>query len=118
MSEKQKFVRGNDRIERLAQRPDLAAGVARTRREMAAADRAYARGLVALRRAAELTQVDLAKRLGVSQAAVSRMEQPHDMLVSTLRSYLEAVGGRAMVTVQFDGGREVALDLAGFARTP
>jgi hypothetical protein len=41
-----------------------------------------------LRQAAELTQVELARGLGVTQAAISRIEQPHDLLLSTLNSYL------------------------------
>jgi hypothetical protein len=68
-----RFIRGNDRISQLAQRPDLAEGVAQVRRDMEDADRTYAMGLAALRHAAELTQVELAKRMGVTQAAVSRM---------------------------------------------
>jgi hypothetical protein len=112
MTEDVTFVRGNDRIKRLAERPDLAPEVARIRRSMDDADRAYAMGLAALRQAAELTQIELARKLGVTQAAVSRMEQPHDMLLSTLSAYLEAVGGQARVIVQFAGGREVELDLS------
>jgi transcriptional regulator with XRE-family HTH domain len=60
---------------------------------MEEADRTYAMGLAALRQAAELTQVELAMRMGVTQAAVSRMEQPHDLLLSTLSAYLEAWAG-------------------------
>jgi DNA-binding transcriptional regulator YiaG len=107
------FVRGNDRINRLAERPDLAADVAQVRRDMDDADRTYAMGLAALRQAAQLTQVELAKKLGVTQAAVSRMEQPHDLLLSTLNAYLEAVGGHARVIVQFADGHEADLDLSG-----
>lgn len=117
MSEDVTFIRGNDRIERLAERPDLADDVARIRRDMEDADRAYAMGLAALRQAAELTQVELAKKLGVSQAAVSRMEQPHDLLLSTLNAYLQAVGGHARVIVQFADGHEVDLDLSALAVT-
>src|SRR6266853_4739554 len=95
MSDDVTFIRGNERIERLAERPDLAEDVAQVRRDMEDADRTYAMGLAALRQAAELTQVELAKRMGVTQAAVSRMEQPHDLLLSTLNAYLEAVGGHA-----------------------
>lgn len=112
MTEKVKFIRGNDRIGRLAQRPDLAEGVAQVRREMDEADRTYAMGLAALRQAAELTQVELARRMGVTQAAVSRMEQPHDLLLSTLNAYLEAVGGHATVIVRFADGHEAQLDLS------
>jgi len=112
MTEDVKFIRGNDRISRLAQRPDLAEGVAQVRRDMEEADRTHAMGLAALRQAAELTQVELARRMGVTQAAVSRMEQPHDLLLSTLNAYLEAVGGNATVIVRFADGHEVQLDLS------
>ena len=112
MSEDITFIRGNDRIERLAERPDLADDVARVRRDMEDADRTYAMGLAALRQAADLTQVELARKLGVSQAAVSRIEQPHDLLLSTLNAYLQAVGGHARVIVQFADGHEVDLDLS------
>ena len=64
---------------------------------MAEADRTHAMGLAALRQAADLTQVELARRLGVTEAAISRVEQPHDLLLSTLNSYLGAIGGRASV---------------------
>jgi DNA-binding XRE family transcriptional regulator len=99
------FVRGNERIKRLAKRPDIAAGVRQTRQQMAEADRRHADGLAALRRAAALTQATLAERLGVSQAAISQVEQRQDMLLSTLSGYLEAMGGHATVIVTFDDGR-------------
>jgi DNA-binding XRE family transcriptional regulator len=46
-----------------------------------------------LRRAHKLTQVKLAKSLGVRQEQISRMEQRSDLLISTLRGYVEAMGG-------------------------
>ena len=49
MTEEVTFTRGNDRINQLAQRPDIADGVARVRADMAEADRTYAMGLAALR---------------------------------------------------------------------
>jgi hypothetical protein len=76
MTEEVKFIRGNDRIRQLAQRPNIADGVAQVRAGMADADRTHAMGLAALRQAAELTQVELARRLGVTQAAISRIESP------------------------------------------
>jgi DNA-binding XRE family transcriptional regulator len=115
MTEEVKFIRGNDRINQLAQRPDIAAGVAQVRADMAEADRTYAMGLAALRQAADLTQVELARRLGVTQAAISRVEQPHDLLLSTLNSYLGAIGGRASVIVAFADGHEAILDLSQLA---
>jgi hypothetical protein len=66
-----KLIRGNDRISRLAQRLDIAADVAQIRADMADADRTYAIGLAALRQAAALTQVEFARRMGVTQAANS-----------------------------------------------
>jgi prepilin-type processing-associated H-X9-DG protein len=99
MTEEVKFIRGNDRISQLAQRPDITDGVTRVRAEMAEADHTYAMGLAALRQAAELTQ-----------AAISRIEQPHDLLLSTLSSYLGAIGGRASVT--FADGHQTTLDLS------
>jgi transcriptional regulator with XRE-family HTH domain len=71
-----------------------------------------AAGLAALRQAAALTQAELARRLGVTQAAISRIEQPHDLLLSTLNSYLGAIGGRASVIVTFADGHETTLDLS------
>lgn len=115
MTEEVKFIRGNDRINQLAQRPDIADGVNRVRAEMAEADRTYAMGLAALRQAAELTQTELARRLGVTQAAISRIEQPHDLLLSTLNSYLQAIGGTARMIVSFADGHETTLDLSQLA---
>lgn len=115
MSEEVKFIRGNDRINQLAQRPDIAAEVAQVRADMAEADCTYAMGLAALRQAAELTQVELARRMGVTQAAISRMEQPHDLLLSTLNSYLQAIGGTARMIVSFADGHETTLDLSELA---
>ena len=112
MAEDVNFIRGNDRISQLAQRPDIADGVTRVRAEMAEADRTYAMGLAALRQAAELTQTELARRLGVTQAAISRIEQPHDLLLSTLNSYLLAIGGTASMIVRFADGHEAILDLS------
>jgi DNA-binding transcriptional regulator YiaG len=112
MTEEVRFIRGNERIRELARRPDIAADVARIREGMEEADRTYAMGLAALRQAAELTQVELARRMGITQAAVSRMEQPHDLLLSTLNAYLQAVGGHASVIVRFADGHETILDLS------
>jgi hypothetical protein len=112
MTEEVNLIRGNDRISQLAQRPDIAGGVAQIRADMAEADRTYAMGLAALRQAAELTQVELARRMGVTQAAISRLEQPHDLLLSTLNAYLQAIGGTARMIVSFADGHEATLDLS------
>ena len=48
-----------------------------------------------LRRAHKLTQERIAETLGIGQDQVSCLEQRSDLLLSTLRSYVEAMGGRA-----------------------
>lgn len=57
-----------------------------------------------LRRARELTQVELAKALKINQGAVSTMEKRTDMYVSTLRNYVEAMGGSLKITAEFPEG--------------
>ena len=57
-----------------------------------------------LRRARELTQRDMAKLLKVNQPAVSKMEQRADVYVSSLRSYIEAVGGKLKIVAEFPEG--------------
>jgi DNA-binding XRE family transcriptional regulator len=54
-----------------------------------------------LRRAHHLTQSKVAEELGVSQDGVSRLEQRSDLLISTLRKYVEAVGGELQLVVVF-----------------
>ena len=61
-----------------------------------------------LRRARALTQRDLAKTLKVNQPAVAKLEQRADVYVSSLRSYIEAVGGRLKIVAEFPEG-EVAI---------
>ena len=54
----------------------------------------------ALRRSAGMTQVQLAAHLGVRQAQVSKIERQADMLISTLSSYLAALGVQAKIVVE------------------
>ena len=57
-----------------------------------------------LRRARALTQLDLARALNVNQPAISKLEQRTDVYVSSLRSYIEAVGGRLRIVAEFPEG--------------
>lgn len=57
-----------------------------------------------LREAREMTQVHLAKILGVNQAAVSKLERRADMYVSTLQSFVKAMGGELKITAHFPEG--------------
>jgi hypothetical protein len=90
MTDEVKFIRGGDRISQLAQRPDIAACLARVRAGMAEADRTYAMGLAALRQAAELTLVELARRLGIRSAAVTELSTPAPCSAEELQE----LGGR------------------------
>ena len=61
-----------------------------------------------LRRAMDLTQQDLADRLQVNQPAVAKLEQRTDMYISSLRSYIESIGGQLRIVASFPTG-EVAI---------
>ena len=58
-----------------------------------------------LRRARALTQQDLAETLKVNQPAVAKLEQRADIYVSSLCSYIEAVGGRLKIVAECPRGR-------------
>ena|SRR5437879_5401487 len=54
-----------------------------------------------LRKARQLTQERMAQLLGIGQDGVSRIESRSDLLLSTLRSYVEAMGGSLKLVVEF-----------------
>ena len=54
-----------------------------------------------LRIAASQTQEDMAQALGVGQDTISRLEKRSDMLLSTMRRYVEAMGGRLDLVATF-----------------
>ena len=54
-----------------------------------------------LRKARQLTQVRVARELGISQDGVSRLEQRTDLLLSTLRRTVEAMGGSLSLIATF-----------------
>jgi len=54
-----------------------------------------------LRLAMEKTQRDLATALHIGQDSVSRLEKRSDMLLSTLRGYVEAMGGKLELVAHF-----------------
>ena len=65
-----------------------------------------------LRRAMDLTQKRLARKLKIGQEGVSRLEKRSDLLISTLRGYIEATGGRLELMASFPG--RPAVSLQGF----
>jgi DNA-binding XRE family transcriptional regulator len=66
-----------------------------------------------LRKARQITQVEMAKALGVKQEQVSRSEKRADMHLSTLQRTVRAMGGELILTAQFPDGAPVRL--TGFA---
>ena len=54
-----------------------------------------------LRKARKLTQAHLAGEMGISQDGISRLEQRSDLLLSTLRKTVEAMGGSLSLIARF-----------------
>src|ERR1044071_5419568 len=66
--------------------------------------------LAEIRKAIGLTQTDLAGKLDLAQGSVSKIENAADMYLTTLRKYVEALGGQLRLTATFPGGRAVEID--------
>ena len=66
-----------------------------------------------LRQAAQQTQEELAASLGVGQDTISRLERRSDMLLSTLRHYVESMGGKLELVAQFPNRPPVVIDHLG-----
>ena len=58
-------------------------------------------GFGALRKARERTQVELARTMGINQASVSAIENNTDLLLSTLKKYVRALGGEVKIQAVF-----------------
>jgi DNA-binding transcriptional regulator YiaG len=106
------FERGNERIKQLQQLPGMADAIAAERERMEEADRVYAMSLAMIRDAGELTQVEVARRMQVNQGTVSKLERRNDMLLSTLRNYLEATGATDIAISVTVNGQHVQVPLA------
>jgi DNA-binding Xre family transcriptional regulator len=98
------------RQERTLTSPTWDANVAEYRR---ATEHAIALGK--LRESRNVTQVDLAAELGISQGNVSRMESRSEIYLSTLRSYIEALGGHLEITAVFDDDDRVPVAVGASA---
>ena len=66
-----------------------------------------------LRKARQLTQASVARELGIGQDGVSRLEQRSDLLLSTLRKTVEAMGGSLSLVARFPDRPPV--ELSGIA---
>jgi transcriptional regulator with XRE-family HTH domain len=69
-----------------------------------------------LRKAVQRTQVDMAARLGVGQDTISRIERRSDILLSTLRRYVEAMGGELNLVARFPNRAPIVIE--HIAQTP
>ena len=67
------------------------------------------KSLSELRRARALTQKSLARKLGIGQESVSKLESRSDLMLSTLRNYVEALGGRLDLVAKFPNSPPVSL---------
>lgn len=66
-----------------------------------------------LRRLRRLTQTRLSKKLKIGQEGVSRIEKRSDLYLSTLRNYVEGVGGKLTLVVEFPDRPPVTLASLG-----
>jgi DNA-binding XRE family transcriptional regulator len=62
-----------------------------------------------LRKARKLTQARIAKKLGITQDSVSRLEKRSDLLLSTLRKTVKAMGGDVRIVAEFPDRAPVVL---------
>ena len=88
-------------------------GLSPARRKKSAARAAHLAAeemtLQELRQARKLTQVRMAKVLGITQDGVSRLEKRSDLLLSTLRKTVEAMGGNLSLVAEFPDRKPVVL---------
>jgi DNA-binding XRE family transcriptional regulator len=92
---------------------DVMAALPKARRERIEARAMELATLKDLRQAAQQTQEQLAEALGVGQDTISRLEKRSDMLLSTLRHYVESMGGELNLVAQFPNRPPVVIDHLG-----
>jgi DNA-binding XRE family transcriptional regulator len=66
-----------------------------------------------IRKARKLTQQKIAKSLHIGQEGVSKIEKRSDLLISTLRGYVEAMGGQLSLVAEFPDREPVVLSGIG-----
>lgn len=76
--------------------PERRANVAEYRRAIE-----DALALADLRQSRNITQIQLAAQLGITQGSISRLEGRSEIYLSTLRSYIEALGGHLEIAAVF-----------------
>ena len=71
-----------------------------------------------MRRLRKLTQTRLSKKLKIGQEGISRIEKRTDLYLSTLRSYVEGVGGKLSLVVEFPDHQPILLTGLGEPEPP
>ncbi len=71
-----------------------------------------------LRRAAGKAQAQIAAALKIKQPSVSKIEKQADMYLSTLKSYVEAIGGQLELIVHLPSRRPLRIERLGDFSTP
>ncbi|ASQ15941.1 TPA: helix-turn-helix domain-containing protein [Enterobacter cloacae] len=69
-------------------------------------------GLQLLREELKLSQKNVADLMGVSQPAVTQLEQRgNELKITTLKRYIEAMGGKLRIDVELPTGKHVAFQI-------
>lgn len=68
--------------------------------------------LAQLRQTVEMSQHDLAVELGISQPSVANLEKRgHEVKISSLKRYIEALGGKLSLDIEFTDGRHIGINV-------
>lgn len=92
---------------------DVIAALPKARQERIHARAMELATLKDLRQAAQQTQAQMAAALGVRQDTISRLEKRSDMLLSTMRHYVESMGGQLELVAKFPNRPPVVIDHIG-----
>ncbi len=92
---------------------DVMAALPKDRQKLVEARAMELATLKDLRQAVQQTQEQMAAALGVRQDTISRLEKRSDMLLSTMRHYVESMGGKLELVAKFPGRPPVVIDHIG-----
>jgi len=105
------FASADDVIAALESIPGINDNIAERMAARDQMEREHKIGLATIRRVAALTQAEVAKKMGIGQTSVSRIEQRDDILLSTMKHYFDALGADATIVIRMgDVEHRVALD--------
>jgi transcriptional regulator with XRE-family HTH domain len=70
---------------------------------------AHINALQELRKTRNVTQLQMAELLRIAQSGVSRIENRNDVLLSTLKNYIEVLGGHLRITATFPDSEDIEI---------